>query len=282
MINCIQPMRDTKSDFTLSCLTINVWGKIDSFLHPNMPDEKQRMDAILDTIETHLPDLLCLQEVTSSIFVVLHTRLVQLGYATPNTDPIIEFSTLTYFHTCQFDYKHYKQCFLSNDSETKTAAIQRSQHFGIVILEHKNTKRHLSFATFHLPSGVQYSKERLLFFMHYLQEIQMLCLPWILAGDTNFTFHQEEELRKHVTKNVCDAWEEIGKPMDKRSTYDPQKNTNLQNKRRSIHPGSRFDRIFFERGTMQISDFQLVCTNAICDANKHPSDHFGIIATFYF
>lgn len=245
----------------LSIITMNVWGNVDCFLHPNAKEFlKERMQCILDQIESLQPDVLCLQETNADIITILHPHLSSQGYLAV-VDATDCRSVMTYIHSVEMrlDWSEYS-C-----DPVRVETICATQ---------KTTSSTYLIANVHLPSGSQYTELRIAAMQQITLQLQASSHIWLLVGDTNLTFDQD--IARVLPPNATDAWNAAGCPMDKRATYDYQKNSNLN----SNMVGERFDRILFDPTRLTVKDFQLVCTT-LCPATKHhPSDHFGIFASF--
>lgn len=237
----------------VSLLTMNVWGNIDTFLHPDS-NVFERMQSILCQIETLQPDIICLQEVQKTNLEVLHPCLVAQGYLA--VDPENR-SVVTYVHSVYLRLE-WSEC------------AHDPVRIETVCVKHKATSTLICVSNVHFPSGIEHANLRLSALQQSLLHLQMPHHAWMLAGDTNLTYDQDAD--RVLPLHVCDAWKQAGSPMDKRATYDYQKNTNL----RGSAPGERFDRVFFDNTKMTLTDFKLACTSKCKDTQKHPSDHFGV------
>lgn len=256
---CAQP----PSNDILSFLSINLWGNIDGFRRPEIKAlDPSRMQHIASTIEIHQPDVLCLQEATLELLAILNPLLLEQGYVACSE---LCHQTIVYVHSVHITFHH-----VYNDDLKGCQLLQ---------LTHKTTMVDFLACNVHFASGSTAADLRVLSLQQALLRLETARQPFVLLGDTNFTFEQDPHVESSLPDYVKDAWAEAGSPANHRATYDYNNNTNLQfpDAERRSKVGARFDRAFFDSRTFTIQHFQLVCTNVMEDSKKHPSDHFGIL-----
>ena len=250
---------------TFTCLSMNIWGNMDTFVNPQTQDEcSARLDEICRLIEAKQPDIVCLQEVQDSQFVYMEPLILAQGYVLATRAP--DRGTCCFAHTMTINVQN-----VQNISPNSTLAID------LLCFMHKNTLLDCALVNVHLPATAKCASLRLLLLQHLFLTLQSTQRPWILIGDMNLTSDQEPMVDALATHPIQDAWVATGSAAETRMTFDCSKNSNLQGRKRD---GCRFDRAYFDSSKLNVSAFQLTGTDVIPRTNRHPSDHFGIFVTF--
>ena len=100
----------------------------------------------------------------------------------------------------------------------------------------------------------------------------------IFAGDLNI---RDSEIGL-LPQNIYDLWIKMGRNRDSEYTWDCDKNANKKFPD-PPQPRLRFDRVFVRESLKRDiipKSFKFIGTRKVKGIPMHPSDHFGIFATF--
>lgn len=240
-----------------SVLSWNIASGGPSTRAPASVDRQANLHRILDEIEAHDPDFICLQEMPSRTFTdhLSNTHMpgqvvkTHAGFTTIFTrkgriagQPIELESQLTL-------------------PPLAGMSLHVGDHFLIIF-------------SVHLPPYKKNADHRRGILANLIKQLNPT-QPLILAGDMNM---RERETNAILKQGVLDAYREVDDPDRKRyatwaSTLNKFHNTN--------HPFiARFDRIFVNE--LRVDSYQLVGNSPQLGPDHFLSDHFGILAEFSF
>lgn len=239
---------------TISVLNYNIW-----FSEEN---RTERTISLLNTIDTHNPDIICLQEVTQPVYEHLKQSLNLYPYFYPSNNISA--------YDCAIFSKH-KFTNIKVHPFNNSIMGRKLITVNIDINDHQ-----LVIATAHFESLFKQNNKQKIEQYDFTHDIlkQFNNIPVILCADTNLMAHEENlYLTKHNMWNDC--WIIDGKNKDKEYTYDTSTNDNLVT-RNIHHIQSRIDRITYNDKLTMIN-FNMIKGS---DFYIEPSDHYGVMATF--
>lgn len=258
-------MNENKNRIQLKIMSYNLW--FDKYMR------NKRLNALIDLIEYHEPDVICLQEVISDTYVILQKYLegkwfpgelkYKYGCVIFSKYPIIESSNIEMTSNMG---RSLTICTLDLTSTIYNFKDEPNDISKIVIV---NSHFESEFGINNVNKLIQFEITAKL--MNEIYENTKT--PVILCADTNVTEYDSNKFDSSFIK-LNDSWIMNGKNKNKEYTYDGNTNKNL--KLRNINIRSRIDRILYSKDdTLNLLDYEL-----IMDDDIEPSDHYGIMSTF--
>jgi len=236
----------------------------------------ERMLALFQHIQSTLPDIVCLQEMTLVAAEILHPLLLSLQYQSASQLGDKFFGEMLYIRMCTFHVLCFEQVDLM-----PIASMRRQIH--VAYVKCLKTGNEMRVATVHLETGSKGQELRLKQLEHLLRCIstyQQQC-PFVCCGDFNVASYEDQIVADMLTTNqMADAWEHMGSTRRKKHTWNASQNSVLQNSEFKHAPLRRFDRIFFTKNTVRWLEFDLSCREKIPLIDQHISDHFAVFGRF--
>lgn len=230
----------------------------------------ERMLCLFVSIQSLLPDLVCLQEVTVQALDVLRPLMQTLDYVTFSNVFGKMFGECLFVRTHSLRAEHFDQTPLQ-----PTSTGSREVHLARVRC--RRTDRAFYCATCHLETGQK---------GHELRKAQLSRLletmprPFVLAGDLNLSAYDTYVPPLLQTHGVVDAWVACGADFTNAHTWDARQNTQLATSNYCSAPKKRFDRVLMSETGLQPLEFRLVAREQVPLLNTHISDHFGVMCRF--
>ena len=254
----------------------------------------ERMNAVIEEILACNADVVCLQEMTRW-----------------SRDIFTQHNILKSNYDFCFDIRgRYGIAMLTKKGirEGKFQVTEMKSRMGRNLLHcvvSFNSKRiHVATAHFESLSNANLRREQLKTANDVASSFRKSCTASILCGDFNFCSYRnysgsgalENLVLKQVTPEFLDLWPSLVKSEESSSTSTPDKktqrdrlgytfdsktNTNINKFERM-----RYDRImlrlFCEGNEFKAESIRMVGTKEIKELKMHPSDHFGLLASFSF
>ncbi len=220
-------------------LTYNIW--FDPYY------QEERTMAVIKIILTKRPDFVSLQEVTPKSINILH-KYLDGGY---------------YFSKNNLD-RNYDNIILSRykivdnfSQKFPYTNMDRQFHY----ITSKVDNKLIKIIGVHLESDyksrIKYGQ------LQYIFDQIKYDKNVFIMGDCNIYDNI------NVSLKLKDGWEDDGRKMEMRYTYDSKQNSNINGNYKS-----RIDRVFMDR-EWKVTEFELLGKEFIVD-KVQPSDHFGI------
>lgn len=272
---------EEKISQNFTVLTYNVW------VHEAY--QKERLLKIINIVRTKMPDILCLQELTTESFPFVEARLspfyhIFQAFITAgnsygdcimyrkDTVKMVEDNDNPYY----YDY----------DGATKMHRRVIGCEFELVKFGPSAPRIHL--LTTHLESAPTNDNYRSLQFDIIQRAIGSL-KNVILAGDFNISTQKqrEEEIERKIDRSrLKDCWVELGCPYKVKHTYNPKRNAIMQGQDDSLMHGSqpqRFDRVLYYSAGQHFKPCLMSLVgreNVSQSVPIPPSNHYGVIVEF--
>ena len=258
-------LNDQKDTAVFSVLTYNIWLE--------EKYSKERTLKIVNTIKRHMPDIVCLQEVTEYTLDIIKKKL----------EPYYQ-----NFHSFVEERKSYGMCFLCKRDTVKV--LDRPYYYeydGITSMSRdiigceveflKLPKMPFHVMTTHLeslPDNDHLRSEQFDVISEVIKPLKNL----VLLGDFNIYSLQEDIERKISNSKLKDSWVEVGCPNRIKHTINYRKNSNVRGK-----VLSRSDRIYYSTNNPQFSVNKmslLGLEQTSYNVSIPPSYHYGLLAEF--
>lgn len=259
----------------LKVISYNIWF--------SAKQQYERLISLLETINKHDADIICLQEVVPEIYNYI--KLCQKKDY-PNIYP----NKIDQEYDCVILSKH--PFTITNEHLFKNSTMGRKLIYvtidmKIIKIVEKEDNIDFIVKNYNLTIGTTHCESRFGKFNktkidQYIETENILkdMGPVILCSDTNITHNSEEQY--YLTNNGAwtDCWKEQGENKDMEYTYDAETNDNLKNKQYTKKYRNRMDRIIYKTNDVfKTVDFELVRG---IEHYIEPSDHYGVMAIFEF
>jgi len=228
----------------------------------------QRMAAIGRIVEQKSPDVVCLQEVTPTINLLLLAQSWTHAYYV--SDP--EGKELVGYGVMILSKYRFHELML-RQFPTK---LGRKALLGTLLVK---DSPQVVIATFHLesyPEDVLIRQDQ----MKLLAELTADMSHVIICGDTNIAYENED---KHLGDRFGDAWKVLhqssaeDEERNPGSTFDTVANS-MTKKYCNFKAQNRIDRLYYTHATIRPLSMEIIGTQPI-GPDVFPSDHFGIFVT---
>lgn len=232
-----------------------------------------RLKNICKEIINTNADVVCLQEVLiDKLYILLENLKNTYHYSYPNIlnriyDTVI-FSKYPIINPTEYIYNETQM-----GRNLKIIQINKNNNIYIIA----NTHFESEFGKNTIKKINQYKESSLIL----LDICKTLKVPIILCSDTNICRKTESSFMESYTynDNWKDVWYEVGRPEEKKNTYDSYTNPILINKIKNnpklTKYRSRLDRII-HNSNLYATDLKMVGTNT----ETLLSDHYGLLCTF--
>jgi len=251
---------------SLTIVTYNIWY--------NKKDLVARTKQIVELIMTglkHLPDLICMQEVTQRSYQIIEQAMKSSYYLFEvfgNDKPGLPYSNLIAINRKTLEIINDTLTAYDFDSQMgrKLMVCQVRQRMTDIKFHILNT--HLES----LQENWKYRKLQMESIHRLIKEEKLE--NFILVGDFNICRDQEPIESLLRSYEYQDAWIEMGSPQSLKYTYDYQLNSQESN---NVKLKGRLDRILY-----RFADDKIVISKLkfIGHQKPNPSDHFGLLAEF--
>jgi endonuclease/exonuclease/phosphatase family metal-dependent hydrolase len=196
------------------------WNILFDYYHSSLIHTSQRYPAILDTLKSLLPDVICLQEVTASFLNLLlnevwlqeHHYYIIITQSVANSDKDKSYGQLML--TKNFRPRSFSICPLdvSDDSTTTSTTTTKKATKELMIARFGLTSRiTIDLVNLHLHSDLSHnSDEKRCRALENLFK-HMNTSNYMLIGDFNFGDYNEKEqnMLEKYSNDVHDLWREI-------------------------------------------------------------------------
>ncbi|TRY64053.1 hypothetical protein TCAL_00334 [Tigriopus californicus] len=265
----IQDQVTTKAPEKLSLVSWNIDGLDEKNL-------KARCRAIIQQIEHHALDIVCLQEVIPTTLAYLKDKLPHYLILSDHDKEADYFTAilLRRFTVYLDDFKTIP--FL--ESRMGRDLMMANCHIG---------QAKLCIMTTHLESTREFAQERINQLSRCFREVQAVCQKdpsrtVILGGDLNLRDPELEQLGG-LPPGLEDLWIQTGSRDACRYTWDLTRNNNLQIAGGRTKPRCRFDRLYIQDSAprrLTAEYFGLFGIERVPGCQRFPSDHWGIMSVF--
>lgn len=228
----------------------------------------ERMLGLFAHIQSFLPDIVCLQEMTNSAAQTLVPLMQSLKYTTPSLLHHKVFGEMLFVRSSTLKIHHFEQMPLR-----PVSSMNRELHLARVTC--LRTGKSFHCATCHLETGRKGQELR----QEQLRWVtKTVPKPCVIAGDLNLSEYDVYVKDMLHANEFVDAWQVCGANFSDAHTWDARKNSNLVNSNYCSAPKKRFDRVLVSE--LQALEFNLKANEEIPLIGRHISDHFGVMCRF--